>query len=326
MKFLKSEAGAMVLWALFSLLGAAILTPPIHAAGKALATHAMLNDANGFVEWLGAACDRANIGRYFSRALMLSALIMMPLLIRRVRKIGRQNKAGSIMNLEKIGANKSILHVVTSFLIAGGILWAIGMILTQAGAFAIDPDPRTSRFIGKCVAPAIIASLLEEWLFRGLMLGLWLRTSGPIKATIYSSLLFAFLHFLKPPGGLADPHSSLAGFELLGKVLLHFAEPKFFITDFLTLTIVGIILCWARLRTNSLWFSIGLHAGWVFAYTSFNLFYNPIIHPLHPWGVGDNLRSGIIPLAALLATAVVCHYLTGALMSDRRKRSAKGSS
>lgn len=329
MKFLKSEAGAMVLWALCSLLGAAILTPWIYIAGKDLAAHANANEVSAFAEWLGAACDRAKIGRFFSRALMLSALVLLPVLIRRVRKIGRETNAGKIMDLDKLGAKQSILHVVSAFLVAGGILWAIGMILAQAGAFTPNPNAvEGSRIVKKCLIPAISTSLIGEWLFRGIVLGLWVRASGPLKAAIGSSLLFAFLHFLKPPGGVSDPTSAIAGFELLGKVLLQFIEPEFFVTDFATLTVLSIILCWVTLRTRSLWFAIGMHAGLVVSYKSFNLLHQYTEHPLHPWGVGGDLRSGVVPLLALLAIAVVYHYIIKQLMCPcrKKKREEKASS
>jgi hypothetical protein len=62
-------------------------------------------------------------------------------------------------------------------------------------------------------------------------------------------------------------------------------------------------------RTGALWFSIGLHAGWVAAFKGFNLLYRGVDdHPLRPWGVGDDLRSGILPLLALGVTAIVCHF------------------
>jgi hypothetical protein len=32
-------------------------------------------------------------------------------------------------------------------------------------------------------------------------------------------------------------------------------------------------------------------------------------HPLRPWGVGDSLRSGVVPLLALGLTAVICHLV-----------------
>ena len=73
-------------------------------------------------------------------------------------------------------------------------------------------------------------------------------------------------------------------------------------------------------ENKSLWFPIGLHAGWVFAYAAFNLYYNPAKHPLHPWGVGDNLRSGVVPLLALITTAVVCHFIIRQLMCPCRKK------
>jgi hypothetical protein len=31
-------------------------------------------------------------------------------------------------------------------------------------------------------------------------------------------------------------------------------------------------------------------------------------HFLRPWGVGDSLRSGILPMLALGVTAIVCHF------------------
>lgn len=307
----------MVLWALTSLVGAALLTPWLYQAGKALAAHTEANQASAFLEWLGAACGRAPIGRFFSRALLLSALLLLPALIRRIRRLGRKKNAGRIMDLGRLGARKSLAHLISAFLLAGGVLWASGLILVEAGAFVVETEAvKSSRIVSKCVWPAIGASLVEEWLFRGLVLCLWLRTSGPLKATIGSSLLFAFLHFLKPPGGVTDPTHPFAGFELLGKVLLHFTEPQFFVTDFATLTVVGIILCWARLRTRSLWFPIGLHAGWVFAYAAFNLYHNPTEHLLHPWGVGSNLRSGIIPMLTLLVTAAACHSLIKVLRGE----------
>jgi membrane protease YdiL (CAAX protease family) len=153
--------------------------------------------------------------------------------------------------------------------------------------------------------------LLEEWLFRGLLLGLWLKYTKPLAACLGTSLLFAFIHFLEPPAGMAiaDPGSPWAGFELLGKIIFHFADPRFFVTDFATLFGIGMLLAWARLRTGALWFSIGLHGGWILAFKTYNLLYQDVeTHPMHPWGIGDSLRSGLLPLATLMLTAVICQF------------------
>jgi membrane protease YdiL (CAAX protease family) len=76
------------------------------------------------------------------------------------------------------------------------------------------------------------------------------------------------------------------------------------------LFVIGMILARARVRTGALWFSIGLHAGWILAFKSFNMIYQSVpTHPLRPWGVGDSLRSGLVPLLALGLTAVICHLV-----------------
>jgi membrane protease YdiL (CAAX protease family) len=188
----------------------------------------------------------------------------------------------------------------------------MGMILTALGAYLPTPNPpEFGKLLKRMLIPAVAASLLEEWLFRGLLLGLWLRFAKPLAASIGTSLLFAFVHFLAPPDGvvIANPASPFAGFELLGKILLHFTDPLFFVTDFATLFVIGMILATARLRTGALWFSIGLHAGWIAAFKGFNMLHRVVpVHELRPWGVGDSLRSGLLPMLALGLTAVICHF------------------
>jgi membrane protease YdiL (CAAX protease family) len=205
------------------------------------------------------------------------------------------------------------IHILTGFVIAGGILWGVALVLDGMGAFELKASaPAIGKLLTKVVLPSVVAALLEEWLFRGLLLGLCLRFTRPIVAVVGISLLFAFLHFLKPPSGveISDPGGMFAGFELLGKILLHFTDPLFFVTDFSTLFVVGLILAYGRVRTGALWFSIGLHAGWIFAFKLFNLLYRDVSgHPVFPWGVGDSLRSGLLPLLALAFTAWVCQVV-----------------
>ncbi len=300
-----------MLWVFATLLLAAAFAPWLYQGGKWLAEMAKTRELPGALEWLGAACSRAEFDRYFSRSLVTSALVLLPFLIRRIRVI-----SGGVMVLEKttrMPARVAIAQVVLGCVIAGSILWTAGMLLEARGAFVPKQNiPTIGKFLTKTLVPAAAASLLEEWLFRGLLLGLWLKFSRPFAACLGTSLFFAFIHFLKPPLGTAlpDPASPFAGFELLSKILLHFTEPQFFIADFATLCVVGMILAWARLRTKALWFSIGLHAGWIIAFKGFILLHRPVLdHAFNPWGVGQTLRSGIFPLLALGLTAFVCHLL-----------------
>jgi membrane protease YdiL (CAAX protease family) len=310
-RFFQSEIGAAVLWVCGALFMAAVLAPWVYQGGKWLAAHGQANELPSLLEGLAAACGRARIDRYFDRCLLFSALVLLPLLLKRIRRL-RSDSTLSVEKAARFSWPSVAAQIATGCVIAGGILWGVGFILDAAGAYVPKADPPAfGKLLPKIVIPAVAAPLVEEWVFRWLLLGLWLRFAKPAAACAGTSLLFAFLHFMSPPEGsaIADPAHALAGFELLGKILLHFTDPLFFVTDFATLFVVGFILAWARVRTGALWFSIGLHAGWVAAFKGFNLLYRGVDdHPLRPWGVGDDLRSGILPLLALGVTAIVCHF------------------
>lgn len=310
-RFFQSEAGATVLWVVSVLVLAAGLAPWLYQAGKSLAMEVETNDLPAILEWLGAACGRADFSRYFGRALVAAAVVLLPFLCHRVRAVraatGFHPAPGA-----RLSWQSALGQVVTGCVIAAAVLWGLGMLLEALGAFV--PKVKTlppGRLLAKIVIPAVVVSLIEEWLFRGLLLGLWLRFSRPLVACVGTSFFFAFIHFLRLPEGesIANPAALLAGYELLGKILLHFAEPRFFVTDFATLFVIGMILAWARVRTGALWFSIGLHAGWILAFKGFNLLHCPVPgHSLQPWGVGISLRSGLFPMLSLAVTAAVCFF------------------
>jgi len=308
-RFLQSGIGAALFWVAASLTMAAVLAPWAYQGGKWLAALAETRELAGWIESLAGSCGRAELDRYFDRSLLFSALVLLPFLLRRIRQIGRTEGLPPQPRV-RYPASSVAAQLTLGCLIAAGLLGVMGLLLDLAGAYAMRPDPpEPGKFLRKALITAVAASLVEEWLFRGLLLGLWLRFARPAFAVVGTSLVFAFLHFLKPPEGfeIATSGHPLAGFDLLGKILLHFTDPRFFVTDFATLFVVGLILAWARLRTGALWFSIGLHAGWVFAFKGFNLLYQAVeLHPLRPWGIGESLKSGMLPLLILALTALVC--------------------
>lgn len=299
------------MWVLASLVMAAVISPWLYQGGKHLAARAAAEDLPALFEWLGAACGRARFGRYFDRSMLLSALVFMPFLYRRIRFL-RSGPEAAVQGAPLCWRER-MLRIVAGAVVSGVILWLTGALLAACGAFEVrERLPTAGMFFSKVLVPAVGASLLEEWLFRGVLLGLWLRYTRPVAACVGSSLLFAFLHFLQPPAGtmIADPSHAFAGFRFFGEILLHFSDPRFFIADFFSLFAVGLILAWARLRTGSLWFGIGLHAGWIIAFKGFNLIHQSSeSSALRPWGVGEDLRSGIVPLVALAFTAWVCGFV-----------------
>lgn len=312
-------------WVLGSLVLAAVISPWIYQGGKHLAATAAAGDLHPLLEWLGAACGRAKFGRFFDRSMLISAVLLLPVLYRRIKHLRAEPGIVLVDPRARFSWSSGLLQVVIGFVIAGGILWSTGAILASMGAFIPkENQPSLGKFIQKALLPAAGASLVEEWLFRGILLGLWLRSAKTGTACLGSAMLFAFLHFIKLPMGMviADPGHPLAGFELLGKVLLHFSDPLFFATDFASLLLVGLILAWARVRTGALWFSIGLHAGWILAFKGFNLIYQEApMHSLRPWGVGESLRAGLIPLATLAVTAAICRLVVAKIPALRSGKS-----
>lgn len=300
----------MLLWVAASLVLAAVLAPWLYQGGRGYAGLAAEHGFTGVAGWLGTACQRATFGRFFNRSVLLAALLLLPLLFRRLRALRRGDTGlppwggpGSWPS----GALQCLLGVV----VAGGVVWMLGVVLTGLGAFTAYPAaPGAKRLLTQAVLPAAMVSVVEEWLFRGLLLGLWLRVARPLAAAVGSSLVFAFLHFLGPPpgNGIAEPTAVLAGFRHLGGILQHFTEPRFIAADFLTLFTVGLVLAAARLRSGRLWLCIGMHCGWVIAFKAYNLTYVKVAAgPLNAWWIGDSLRSGLLPLVALGITAGIIH-------------------
>jgi membrane protease YdiL (CAAX protease family) len=308
--FARSEIGAVVVWIIGSLVLAAVLAPWVCRGGQWLAGLAQEGDLPRLIEWVAESCGRAKFSRFFDRSLLFSALVLLPLLVARIRRI----RAGSMPALmgydHALGWRKGVWQLLVGFLFASVLLAALCLGLALSGAF--EPRPEVGgvgRFLKKAVVPALFAAPLEEWLFRGVLYGIWLRFVKPWPAVMGTALLFSLLHFLHPPSGVgfADPQHPLAGFQLLGTILQHFTNPLFFVTDFATLLFVGMILGWARMKTGALWFSIGLHGGWIVVLKTCSFFYvQTPDHFLRPWWIGDSLRSGMLPIVALAATMVLC--------------------
>jgi membrane protease YdiL (CAAX protease family) len=188
-------------------------------------------------------------------------------------------------------------HLIAGIFLSAVPLFCCGVLLILSGAHALRHIRQLPDWMGfsKVVAASIAVPLIEETFFRGIVLGVLLKTGRQRTSILATSAIFSAIHFLKTPGPASTIVTWSSGLNSIIHSFGQFRDPTMVIAAFATLFVIGWILADARVLTNSLWLSIGLHAGWIFASGTFNR----VAHAkmlLLPW-LGKNLLVGIIPLA-----------------------------
>lgn len=123
------------------------------------------------------------------------------------------------------------------------------------------------KFVTKAIKAFFSASLIgliEEFLLRGLLFAKIKKARSFWLALVISSAIYSIAHFFRPKDIAAIDELTLwSGFVILGQILTPFASPEF-IYESIGLFFVGACLAFAYHYSKSLYFAIGLHAGWVF--------------------------------------------------------------
>ncbi len=239
---------------------------------------------------------RADFQKFFNRAVLIAAIVLLWPAVRSL-------KIGSRYDLGLDPDPRRWSHLARGFAIAALLVAAM------AGAYllfdiyelkkATAAKPLPWLQLPRLALTAAVVSALEEALFRGAILGLFLRALRPRIALLWTSAIFAILHFLKPDDDVVIGQvTALSGFQLLPHSFHQFADPAMLLAGFSTLFALGWLLGYARLRTRSLWMGIGLHAGIVFVKMSFSKFTKREGEFL-PW-IGPELQIGLVPVAVLL--------------------------
>jgi len=154
---------------------------------------------------------------------------------------------------------------------AVGLLWAAAIIAVVASVYVVAAVlPLTqSLFQDKRVAADNLGELLfqagiriplgtvflEEVLFRGVILALAARSMGWLRGAILSSLLFGLWHIL--PAEAAAGSSPLV--EAVANAGGAFGVAIAVAGSVLATAAAGLVFCWLRIRSGSLFASMGLH-------------------------------------------------------------------
>jgi membrane protease YdiL (CAAX protease family) len=232
---------------------------------------------------------------FFHRALMLGALLFLWPFLRALRIKGPRD-LGLACN-RRWGRDVAI-----GFLISAIPVLCCGVFLVALGNYTMRTHV-AGHAVAAVALTAAVVPFIEETLFRGLFLGVLLRSNRPLTAVLLSSGIFSIVHFLKAPDQTTTSAGWTSGFISLTHSFDQFTEPMLVLAGFTTLFLIGVILAHARLHTRSLWLPIGLHAGWIFASGAFNKIAHREIVAL-PW-LGKSLLIGIVPLCVCLISWVL---------------------
>ena len=125
--------------------------------------------------------------------------------------------------------------------------------------------------LARCSWHQLAVPFIEEAFFRGIVLGVLLRTGRKYIAIFAVSVIFAAVHFLKAPDRTSEIVTWTSGFSSIAHAFDGLGDPMMLASALATLFFIGWILADARVLTRSLWLSIGLHAGWIFGSGTFSL-------------------------------------------------------
>lgn len=311
-----------------SLLFAAILAPWLYWLVQAL--HAVAPQTFEYLAHKG-------FEDYFDRLRWLPVLIVLPWLFIRCR----------LYSAKDIGLswNRQTRGLLRRWFILGALLLLL-IVGTQFyftdTFFHKDLSWGTVIAIAlKALAGALLVSLLEETVFRGLILRLFYTATGPFLGIILCSMFFAYAHYKMPdhvwqdafPSAITSEQVQIyaehygqtppedinrvhwwSGFFVAGWTLIGISQ-NFDLISFLTYFTLSMALCLLTLRTRTLWSAIGMHAGIVFVLLSYGKLADIQSHGF--WLGGRNVRDGMLALSLLIALCLVLYLL---LRRDQRKR------
>jgi membrane protease YdiL (CAAX protease family) len=205
--------------------------------------------------------------------------------------------------------------LLRGFVIAIASMAMLGVWMSIAGVFTpqiSEPLHSILRTAVKALITALTVGFFEELFFRGMLFKGLLEDARPATAYAVANLFYAVVHFFKPPEDF--PLSGLdpfAGVRFLIQTLDPFLHPVAILPGLVGLFIIGLVLSYALWRTQSLYLSIGLHAGWVFAIKMLSDF-GEFARADLGWAFGSKPKivSGVATWIGIAIVGLAVHFVT----------------
>lgn len=304
-----SWRGVLLLFGVYfgAMLLAAVLSPPIYACFQWWA-EVHPNRLSTYLA--GKALDD-----FFERIRMIPVVLGLPFLL----------KTCGLLSLRNLGVRFSgygLGRLMGWFLVGAGLVFVIAMGQLLFGETQARPNTGGWQLVKipmLALLSGLILGMLEEIVFRGMVLRMFYTAVRPWPAMILCSLFFAYTHF-KLPGKLtevalgAETWSSglMVAYGTAFGIFYEF-EP----INFLNLFVLSGLLCLLTLRTGSLMGCIGFHAGAVWMMITYRNFIWVGDGPNRWWWGGTGIVDGIFPL--LLMLGISAWLLVGCGRSPSRQ-------
>ena len=200
--------------------------------------------------------------RVVSRAVLVTGLIALPIFAVHLGVASREALGYGLP------ARPFISRLLAGWLLGSITLLPLVVVLVALQVRVPAPEPvlwstEILHIAGRGLASGLLIGLVEETLFRGGLYAAVARRHPVTQAVVWSSLLYAALHFVKPAAFSGEALSWTSGLVLLVRGLARFAEPGVMADSFVALFMAGVLLALVRRDSGHLAYCIGVHAGWV---------------------------------------------------------------
>jgi len=325
LRLIHSDFSKVILFCTLTIIASAIASPWIYNVGMLLAEVGKSRALNPLLDWLANRCADATFASFYNYTLLGCAIILAGPFIMWCKLSNRSSlqpskpwrirlptSANTRQNGQALCRNpKAKLHLVIGFLITGSLVSISIYLLEMIAWFSFIQPADYWGAIRSGLLSAIVITLVSEWLFRGILMGIFIRAMRPAMAMVFISLFYAIIYSLLPTGNeiIANPDKADAGFRMIITIAENLLTPEKFTFSFMLLFSLGLVLAYARYRTASLWLPIGLHFGFIFPYQALQqLTESGTQHsPLSRLLIGADGRSGLLPFCLLLLSALVVH-------------------
>ncbi len=163
-------------------------------------------------------------------------------------------------------AAPSIVRAIRGLIVAIcaiAILFALALAAGGNGSGTGDRGA-AAALIPKYFLSAIVIAIIEEGFFRAFLLGGMKGDFGKRVALISSAAIYAVAHLIRSPAHFyVTAYEPAAGLITLAHSIDQFTDPAIAIPTLIGLFLLGIVLGEAYILTGSVYFSIGLHSGFV---------------------------------------------------------------